>query len=94
MMAKPAKDKRYILLDTNIISSFANDALGSKLLEVLREVVAMGYGLAISDITYFELLNEASPEKEVKMLNVLGDITTFWVTTKTLILKQAKIACA
>lgn len=85
-MTKPIdKTKKYILLDTNIISSFSNENLGEKIIEVLKEVVSLGYGIAVSDLTYFELLNEAAVEKEQKMINTLNGVTRFYVKKDILI---------
>lgn len=79
MSPKINKNQRYIILDTNIISGFSNEDLGSKILEILKEVADYGYGIAISDITYFEILNEASLDKEQKMVSVLNGISRFFV---------------
>lgn len=79
------KTKRYILLDTNIISSFSNESLGAKIIEVLKEIVSFDYGIAVSDLTYFELLNEASIEKEQKMITALNGVTRFYVKRDILI---------
>lgn len=85
-MTKPIdKTKRYVLLDTNIISSFSNESFGVEIIKVLREVFSLGYGLAVSDLTYFEILNEASMEKEQKMVNALNGITRFYVKLDVLI---------
>lgn len=85
MAPKINKDQRYILLDTNIISGFSNQILGEKILDVLREIHNLGYGIAISDLTYFELLNEASLEKEKKMIGALNGITRCYVKKNVLI---------
>ena len=85
MGQKINKNQRYIILDTNIISSFSNENFGEKILEVLREVVGYGFGIAISDLTYFELLNEASPEKEHKMISALNGVTRFFIKRNILI---------
>lgn len=79
-MAKtPDKNKRYIILDTNIISSFSNEELGQKILEILREAVALGYGIAISDITLFEVVNGTSVDTEIKMEQTLGGVERFYI---------------
>jgi predicted nucleic acid-binding protein len=79
------KEKRYILLDTNIISSFGNDDLGTKILEVLNEAVTLGYGLAISDITFLEIINGTSVETEIKMLRALEGLERFYVKKEVLV---------
>jgi len=85
-MTRPIdKNKRYILLDTNIISSLSNESLGQKIIEVLKEINSLGYGIAVSDVTYFELLNEATIKKEQKMVAVLNGITRFYVKQDILI---------
>jgi predicted nucleic acid-binding protein len=85
MSPKINKSQRYLLLDTNIISRFSNENFGEKVIAILREAAGYGYGVAISDLTYFELLNEASPETEVKMVSVLNGITRFYVKKDILI---------
>lgn len=85
MTKKINKNQRYILLDTNIISNFSSNNLGEKILTILREVVDYGFGIAISDLTYFELLNEASPEKEHKMISTLNGVTRFYIKKDILI---------
>jgi predicted nucleic acid-binding protein len=85
-MTKPIdKTKRYVLLDTNIISSFSNEDLGNKLLEVLREVVVLGYGIAISDITFLEIINGTSVSTEQKMLQTLNGVERFYIKKDILI---------
>ncbi len=79
------KTKRYILLDTNIISSLGNDSLGEKILDIVREVVAEGFEIAISDITYYELLTETSSKKEVEVFEVLNEVTRFYCKIQELI---------
>lgn len=75
-----ATPDRYIILDTNIISSFSNDDLGKKILDVLNEVIALGYGLAVSDITIFEANNGTTTETEVKMNEILGGFQSFEIS--------------
>lgn len=73
------KDKRYIILDTNIISCFSNKDLGNKILDVLREATGLGYGIAISDITLFEVINGAGLDTEVKMNSTLVGVDRFYI---------------
>jgi predicted nucleic acid-binding protein len=83
-MAKwPKKDKRYILLDTNIISRI--DILGTQLIEIIKELIGYGYGIAISEITIFELFNEVSVKKEVQIMNTLQGLVRFQVRKNTLV---------
>lgn len=72
------KNKRYIILDTNILSSFSNADLGNKIIDILREVVGYGYGIAISDITIYELVNESSFQKELQMTNTFAGISRYF----------------
>ncbi len=78
-MARRAVDKtkRYIILDTCIISCFSNEDLGNKILDILREAVALGYGIAISDITLFEVINGTGLDTEVKMMETLKGVDRF-----------------
>lgn len=84
-MAKIKNNKRYIILDTNIISYFSKIECKEKILEVLRYAVSLGYGLAISDITYFELFNEIPVKKEQEMVSVLANISRIYVKKKILV---------
>jgi predicted nucleic acid-binding protein len=84
--------KRFIILDTNIISAFSNDVLGAKMIQVLDKAVSYGYGLAISDYTYYELFNESSVEKEVKMNQTLQVFTRYFVK-KSYLIGAAHLAC-
>lgn len=79
-MTKPIdKTKRYVILDTCIISCFSNDELGAKLITLLNEVVALGYGIAISDITLFESINGTSVETEIKMEQILQGVERYYI---------------
>lgn len=78
------QQKRYIILDTNIISSFGNPSLGEKLLTVLKEAADLGYGTAISDITILEVINGTSAETESKMMGILEGIDRFSIETDIL----------
>lgn len=80
-----SREKRYILLDTNIISSFSNDELGAKIIAVLQEAVALQYGIAISDFTFLEIMNGTSVETEKKMADTLTGIERFFVKKDVLI---------
>lgn len=85
-MTKPLdKQKRYILLDSNIISSLSNEDLANKILAVLKEAIDIGYALAISDITFFELLNGTTVPTEQKMILALSGVDRFYVKKDILV---------
>lgn len=79
------KGIRYVLLDTNIISSLGNPTLAEKILELIREAVESGFGVAISDITYLELLSGIQTKKEAEIFAILKDVTRFYCRVDELI---------
>ncbi len=81
--SRPA-DKRRIILDTNIISRL-DGSLGTRLFEVINEVVALGYGIAISDMTYMELLTGANSKQEKQIGDTLKGVDHYIATTQVFI---------
>lgn len=79
------KPSRYIILDTCIIQHFANTELAICMLNILREVVSYGYGIAISDFTFFEMLNGATVAREIERLRVISGIKRYYVKKQVLI---------
>jgi len=80
---QPAANRK-ILLDTNIISRLEGN-LGEKLLVVIGEVIKIGYDIAISDMTYMELLTGVDSKMEEKIANTLRGVDHYLVSTEVLI---------
>jgi predicted nucleic acid-binding protein len=77
--------KRSVILDSNVIQNYCNKAISPNLFEVFQKVVDLGYSLAISEFTYYELLNEATISKEKELIGKLNGLNTYRVTSEVLI---------
>jgi len=91
-MSRPNLSKNYVILDSNIIQYFNNELLASKILGILRDAIGDSYSLAISDFTFFELLNGSTIKKEQEMVIHLNGITRFYVK-KTVLVAAAHLGC-
>jgi len=83
---------RYIILDTCIFQHFADKALGLAAINALSEPIQAGYGISISDFSFFELLDGASLEKEAERINSVGKTRRFWVKKQVLV-TAAHLGC-
>lgn len=93
MQNPPIKaNKQYVIIDTCIIQYFNDPELSECILNDLREAVKVGYNLAISDFTFFELLNEATIEKENERMSALNSLSRAYVRRDTLI-AAAHLGC-
>lgn len=79
------KSTRNILLDTNIVSFIENEEKRERIISILKEAVELGYGIAVSELVYFELLNEASIEKEYTIFTNLDGVPRFSISKKVAI---------
>lgn len=80
-----SKIARYIILDTNIISAFSNKSASEKIIEILKNVRGLNYGIAFSDYTLYEILCEATFEKEEIMIEALKGLRHYSVKKENLI---------
>lgn len=85
-------NQQYVILDTCIIQHFGETELAECILKDLRDTASAGYGLAISDFTYFELLDGASIEKEQQRIEALAGLSRYFVKKETLI-TAAHLGC-
>lgn len=76
---------RDVILDSNIVQYLGTPGLEAKIVECLREAVTANYDLAISDISFYELLNAAPPSVESEIVNRLAGAKRFFVDKKTLV---------
>lgn len=76
---------QHIILDSNIIQNLTVQGLSSKILEVFKDATDKGYGLAISEVSLYELFNEASTQKEKQIIESLENIQTFTLQREILI---------
>ena len=86
------KDKQYVILDTCIIQYFGDKELAACILNDLREAQVAGYDFAISDFTFFELLDGASLEKEKQRIAALGGLSRYFVK-KDILIVAAHLGC-
>jgi predicted nucleic acid-binding protein len=82
---KHPNPSRYIILDTNIFQHFGNETLANKIIENLRYAVSQGYGLAMSQYSLIELVDNASVETEQRRINAIKGVKHFKVKQSTLI---------
>lgn len=75
---------RNIILDTNVFSLLSNANLRPKFLDLLKEVVGLGYGIVICDIVLLELIQEASLEREIQIMNELGGVASLPITQEVI----------
>ncbi len=93
-MNNPAikKDKHYVILDTCIIQHLGDKELAECIINDLKEAATAGYDIAISDFTFFELLNGATVEKEQERINALAGISRYYVK-KDILIAAAHLGC-
>ena len=72
-----SEEKQYIILDTNILCYIGDKILGDLVNQYLFDLLSRGFGLAISDISFFELLQGSNNEKENEGLDLLGQLKQF-----------------
>lgn len=81
-MAKPLK---YILLDSCIFEHLGVKDLQDQILKILEESVKNGYGLAFSQYTYLEIIDNASLENEMDFISRIKGVKQFQVKQNILI---------
>jgi predicted nucleic acid-binding protein len=86
------KNKSYVILDTNIIQYFSNKDLAKSISDTLTEVVESGYDIAISNYTFFESIDGANRDTEVRRVEVIGKFARFSVT-KSILIAAAHLGC-
>ncbi len=77
--------KQNILLDTNIMSRIGSSNQGIDLVLYLFNLIERGFGLAISNITLYELLRGNTREKEEKMLEFLKTWFRYYISEEVLL---------
>ncbi len=73
--------EQTVILDTNIIQYSANKKFGKEITDFLDELKKRGFELAISDISYSELLANLSQAKEEAGLKLLRSFKKIEVGT-------------
>ncbi len=86
MEAQQNKPLRYIILDTCIFQHFANESLAVQMLGILQDAKTKGYGLALSQYSLIELVDNASIENESKRMAAIKGIKHFKVKQSVLLI--------
>jgi len=92
MTLKYNKNVRHLILDSNIIQYLMNPLLAEGILTCLKEAMGANYPLAISDFTFFELLNGVTPKKEAQMITELNYLVRIHVR-KEILVGSAHLGC-
>ncbi len=77
--------QQVIILDTNILQYINNQKILAQLLSYLSDLVKRGFGLAISEVTYYELLSGTTAKQEEDGLNILNNFTKYVVELRVLV---------
>lgn len=83
---------QHLIIDTNVFQNFSNKELAIHITNDITEAMNLGYVLAMSDFSYFELINSATVEKERERMNAIGSLKKFRVNRKVLI-SAAHLGC-
>lgn len=83
---KPRTSSRDVLIDSNIIQYYYTTLeFTEQIKEVVVSIVKAGYGIAMSDITFYELINGSSVEREKKMFEAINGLKRYYTTKKVLV---------
>lgn len=82
---KQQNPAQKIILDTNIISYINEKEKTDLILSYMLELVQRGFGFAISDITFYELLRGNRQEKEKRMLELLSPYFRYYLTSNVMV---------
>jgi predicted nucleic acid-binding protein len=74
-----------ILLDTNIIQYAGNAPSGIEFLKYLIELQKRHFGLAISDVSFFEILRNTTKKQEQEIITILNIFYRYFVSKEVLI---------
>lgn len=77
--------KQDILLDTNILQYSGDKYASIVFVPYLQELLGRGFGLAISQISIYELLKGASVKMEREMLPILNLFQQYFITDQVLL---------
>lgn len=84
---------KIVLLDTNIISKLSSEKLGEMIYGYLNGFLKVNpdWSFAISDFTYFELLNGLSSDKENEVTAFLDSSFPFYAVDREILRKAAHL---
>jgi len=86
--SRTVEESRYVILDTNILSRLSKETFGEKITLLLKETQSInpGWGIAISDITTFEVLDRLPYKKEAGAFTILNQFEYYAVDRNILTL--------
>lgn len=85
---KPQQPLQQVIVDTNVIRYISKKEIAPILLNYLKELISRGFGLSISAITQFEMLEGAPKEKEKDILAKLSLFKNYQIDFKVLVLSS------
>lgn len=81
-----------VILDTCILQYLGSSkGFGTELTSYLDELVSRGFGLTISDVSFYELLSGLSTQKETEGINLLNKFTRY-LLEPTVLLAAARLS--
>jgi predicted nucleic acid-binding protein len=83
--ASQIKTIQNIIIDTNILQYVGEKTTSTTIVPYLSDLLSRGFGLAISDISIYELLKGANANKEQEMRNILNLFQRYYLTENVLI---------
>ncbi len=86
-MAKDSSRRpiQNIILDTNIIQYIGDRNIAAHLSQYFQDLIKKGFGFAISDISYYELLSGATIKQEQQAHSALSRFVKYPVNSNVLI---------
>lgn len=82
---KELTPRQNIILDTNILQYIGNKKIAPGLLVYLADLVNRGFGLAISEISCYELLSGTTIKQEQEGLNLLEKFVRYTVDIQVIL---------
>lgn len=77
--------KQLVILDTNVFDYFSKGKYADGIIANLKEATNAGFGLGISDYSFFELVDGANTNREKACLDSIGNMQRFFVSQEVLI---------
>lgn len=83
--SNPHIPQQNIILDTNILQYTGNKKFSVELILYLADLARRGFGFAISDVTYYELLSGTTVKQEQQSIELLDKFNRYFVEITVLI---------
>jgi predicted nucleic acid-binding protein len=89
---KSTTETHYLILDTNVFQHFSNPDIAIHITKHLKEAIEAGYTIALSEFSFFELVDGATPKIEEERLNTTVGVKCF-EATKDVLMIAAHLGC-